>query len=74
MESRNINKMNMNQFVNELSEESLNYIKDSFDNMEDALGFYRESALKSGGKSMGDFMRVEEFFSGLNNISSTEFV
>lgn len=42
--------------------------------MEDALTFYRESALKSAGKSMGEFMRAEEFFSGLNNISSTEFV
>lgn len=66
--------MDMNQFVNELSEETLNYIKNSLDNMEDALNFYRESALKSAGKSTGEFMGAEEFFSELNNVSYTAFI
>lgn len=61
MQLRNINKMDMNQFVNELSEETLNYIKNSLDNMEDALNFYRESALKSAGKVQGNSWELKNF-------------
>lgn len=74
MQLGNINKMDMNEFLNELSEENLNFVKDSFNSVEDAFSFYRKSALESAGRNTGEFMGVEEFFNGLNNISSTEFI
>lgn len=73
MQIRNINKMDLNKFINELSEENLNYIKDSFESIEEALRFYQKSALDSAGRGVGEFMNIEEFFSGLNNIVSLEF-
>lgn len=74
MQLRNINRMDVNQFANELSQENLDYIKDSFQTIEEALNFYRKSALDSAGRSMGEFMNAQDFFNALNNISSTEYI
>ena len=74
MQLNSINKMDVNQFLNELSAENFNFVKDSFNSIEDALNFYRKSALDSAGRNTGEVMGVEEFFNGLNNISSTEFI
>ena len=66
--------MEIEEFMSNLSSENISYIMDSFDDPEEALDFYLRCAAQDVNGGAGIFNNVDEFFTGLRNLNSLEFI